>query len=178
MMLFEKDLYSVQAWNAVAVRSESSTRVVAHHRVQALNLAGYLLRLSVGGTVMAKGCRIYSLEVVKSNILFKIRVLNAVKYLELSRVTAFTKIVDDFLLGKIYLRSFSSPVRRTGIPAIHLSELNLASTKLQPSGIIIGVFFLKVLPSVVNVNIITLIGIRGFYANQSQRRSVTGLSIV
>ncbi|GFV44727.1 uncharacterized protein TNCV_3702 [Trichonephila clavipes] len=52
MMRFEKDLYSVQAWDAVAVRSESSTRVVAHHRVQALNLTGYLLRQSVGGTVI------------------------------------------------------------------------------------------------------------------------------
>ncbi|PRD30561.1 UNVERIFIED_CONTAM: hypothetical protein NCL1_26092 [Trichonephila clavipes] len=38
--------------NVVAERPESSTRAFAHHRIQALNPAGYLLRLPVGDTAM------------------------------------------------------------------------------------------------------------------------------
>ncbi|GFW06212.1 uncharacterized protein TNCV_36871 [Trichonephila clavipes] len=38
--------------NVVAVRPQSSTRAVAHHRVQALNPVDNLLRLPVGGTAM------------------------------------------------------------------------------------------------------------------------------
>ncbi|GFX22373.1 uncharacterized protein TNCV_1815741 [Trichonephila clavipes] len=46
--------------NVVADRPESSTRAVAHHRIQALNPADFLLRLSMGGTAMCTAAGLHS----------------------------------------------------------------------------------------------------------------------
>ncbi|GFW69984.1 uncharacterized protein TNCV_1404371 [Trichonephila clavipes] len=46
--------------NGVADRPESRTRTDVHHRVQALNPAGYHLRLRVGSTAMGTATGLHS----------------------------------------------------------------------------------------------------------------------
>ncbi|GFU91046.1 hypothetical protein TNCV_4923771 [Trichonephila clavipes] len=56
IMLVDEELYAVQAWKKLlsigVERPESSVISIAHHRVQALNSADYVLRLPVGSTSM------------------------------------------------------------------------------------------------------------------------------
>ncbi|GFW66778.1 hypothetical protein TNCV_3783481 [Trichonephila clavipes] len=65
MMLVDEELYAVQAWkkaplNVVADRPVSSTRAVAHHRVQVLNPTDCPLRLPVGSTILCAAAGLHS----------------------------------------------------------------------------------------------------------------------